>query len=115
MITNGFTITEKLSDEAINQIRETAQLLSIDKGELKHGKTVPSSVNTNKVETHPKPKRQGIDESEKSSDGNNESIIDVLDSLIRIFDPDYELEEDMGKHFSISNIFTNFPKAVVYL
>ena len=79
MITNGFTITEKLSDEAINQIRETAQLLSIDIGELKHGKTVPSSVNTNKVETHPKPKRQVIDESEKSSDGNNESIIDVLD------------------------------------
>ena len=35
MITNGFTITEKLSDEAINQIRETAQLLSIDIGELK--------------------------------------------------------------------------------
>ena len=56
---------------------------------------------------------QVIDESEKSSDGNNESIIDVLDSLIRIFDPDYELEEDMGKHFSISNIFPNFPKAVV--
>ena len=53
-----------------------------------------------------------IDESEKCSDGNNESIIDVPD---RIFDPDYELEEDMGKHFSISNIFTNFPKAVVYL
>ena len=41
MITNGFTITEKLSDEAINQIRETAQLLSIDIGELKHGITVP--------------------------------------------------------------------------
>ena len=75
--------------------------------------TVPSSVSTNKVETHPKPKRQVIDESEKSSDGNNESIIDVLDSLIRIFDPDYEPEEDMGKHFSISNIFPNFPKAVV--
>ena len=90
MITNGFTITEKLSDEAINQIRETAQLLSIDIQD-----------------------RQVIDESEKSSDGNNESIIDVLDSLIRIFDPDYELEEDMGKHFSISNIFPNFPKAVV--
>ena len=67
MITNGFTITEKLSDEAINQIRETAQLLSIDIGELKHGKTVPSSVNTNKVETHPKPKRQVIDESYFSS------------------------------------------------
>ena len=113
MITNGFTITEKLSDEAINQIRETAQLLFIDIGELKHGKTVPSSVNTNKVETHPKPKRQVIDESEKCSDGNNESIIDVPDSLIRIFDPDYEHEEDMGKKFSISNIFPNFPKAVV--
>ena len=84
MITNGFTITEKLSDEAINQIRETAQLLSIDIGELKHGKTVRSSVNTNKVETHPKPKRQVIDESEKCSDGNNESIIDVLDSLMNI-------------------------------
>ena len=56
MITIGFTITEKLFDEAINQIRETAQLLSIDIGERKHGKTVPSSVNTNKVETHPKPK-----------------------------------------------------------
>ena len=44
-----------------------------------------------------------IGESEKSSDGNNESIIDVLDSLIRIFDPDYEPEEDMGKQFSISS------------
>ena len=30
-----FTKTGKLSDEAINQIRETAQLLSIDIGELK--------------------------------------------------------------------------------
>ena len=100
MITNGFIKTEKLSDEAINQIRETAQLLSIDIGELKHGKTVLSSENTNKVETHPKPKRQVIDKS------------DVPDSLIRIFD--YEPLEEMGKHFSISNsIFPNFPKDVV--
>ena len=34
---------------------------------------------------------------------DSESIIDVKDSLIRIFDPDYELEEDIGENFSILN------------
>ena len=93
MITNGFVVTEKLSKEAINEITETAQLLSIEIGELNHDKTVPSSVKTtNKVETHSKPKGQGNDESEISNGGNSESIIDVMDSLIRIFDPDYKMK-----------------------
>ena len=34
---------------------------------------------------------------------DSESIIDVKDSLIRIFDHDYELEEDIGENFSILN------------
>ena len=84
MITNGFVVTEKLSGEAINEITETAQLLSIEIGELNHDKTVSSSLkSTNKVDTNSKPKKQGIDESEKSNDGNSESIIDVMDSLIK--------------------------------
>ena len=60
MITNGFVVTEKLSGEAINEITETAQLLSIEIGELNHDKTVPSSVKiTNKVDTHSKPNKLG--------------------------------------------------------
>ena len=50
-------------------------------------------------------------EEEKRNDENPESIIDVMDSLIRIFDPDYEPEEDMGKHFSISNTISQFSQS----
>ena len=77
--------------------------MSIEIGELNHDKTVPSSVKTTrKVDTHSKPKKEVIYASEKSNDGNSESITDVMDSLIKIFEPDYEPEEDMGD-FSILN------------
>ena len=101
MINNGFVITEKLSNEDINEIIETAQLLSIEMGQLCHDKTIPTSVETNKIATSSNPKKQ--DESEISNGGNSESIIDVMDSFIRIFDPDYEPKEDvnMGENFSI--------------
>ena len=85
MINNGFVGTEKLSNEDINEIMETAQIMSIEIGELCHEKTVPSSVKTITVATHPKTKTQDIQESEKSNDGNSESITDVMDlSLIHI-------------------------------
>ena len=105
MITHGFVVTEKISHEEIIEITEAAQLLSIKMGELYHDKIVPSSVRTNKVDTRPKFKKQDIGESETSNDGNSESIIDVMDSLIRIFDPDYEPDEDvnMGENFGILN------------
>ena len=49
LITNGFAVTEKLSNEDLNEIIETAQVLSIEMRELCHDETVPSLVKTNKV------------------------------------------------------------------
>ena len=67
---------------------------------LYHDKTVP-----NLVKTSSKPIMSAIEVSEKRNDENSESIIDVMDSLIRIFDPDYKPEEDVNliENFSISN------------
>ena len=42
MINNGFAVTEKISNEDINEITETAQLLSIEMKELYHDKSVPN-------------------------------------------------------------------------
>ena len=44
MITNGFVVTQKLSNEDINEITETGQLLSIEIKQLSHYKTVPNSA-----------------------------------------------------------------------
>ena len=70
--------------------------------ELYHDKTLPSFVRSNKVDTSSKPKKSAIDISEKENNCNPESIID---SLIRIFDPDYKDEDDVetGENFSILN------------
>ena len=51
IITNGFAVTEKLSNEDVNEIIETAQVLSIEMRELCHDKTVPSLLKTNIVAT----------------------------------------------------------------
>ena len=96
VINNGFVITEKLSNEDTNEILETAQVLSIEMRELYHDKTVSNIVKSNKVTTSPRlntSKKSAIDVSEKRNDENPESILDVMDSLMRIFDPDYKDEE----------------------
>ena len=41
MITNGFVVTDKLSNEDINEIIETAQVLLIEMREVYHDKAVP--------------------------------------------------------------------------
>ena len=104
IITNGFAVTEKLSNEDVNEIIETAQVLSIEMRELYHDKTVPSLVKTNKVATNCKPKNIANDVNENRDTENAGSIIDVMDSLIRIFDPDYKDEEDLNteENFGIS-------------
>ena len=51
MMTHGFVITEKLSNEDINEIIETAQVLLIEMRELYHDKNVPNIVKPNKVST----------------------------------------------------------------
>ena len=106
MINKGFSVTDKLSKEDINEVRDTAKLLSIKMGKLYinyRDETVPNAVKTNKVAAHSEPKKQHINESEKKNEGKSESIMDVMDSLIRIFNPDYEPEEDVniGENFGI--------------
>ena len=62
MINDGFVLTEKLSKEDINEITETAHLLSIEMTELYHEKTVPGGlVKSNKIATSSKPKKLVID------------------------------------------------------
>ena len=70
--------------------------------ELYHDKSVPSFVKTNKVAIISKTKKSATDVSEKRKYENSESIID---SLLRIFEPDYKPEEDINieDNFSISN------------
>ena len=105
LITNGFAVTEKLSNEDVNEIIEAAQVLSIEMTGLCHDKPVPSLVKTNKVATSSKPKKSANDVYKQSDNENSGSIIDVMDSLIRIFDPDYKDEEDFNteENFGISN------------
>ena len=99
IVNHGFAVTDRISNKDIKEVTETALLLSLDLGELYHDKTVPCFVETNQGATSSKRKRSSA--SEKSNDENPESIIDVMDSLIRIFDPDYKDEEDF-------NIVQNF-------
>ena len=47
IITNGFAVTEKLSSEDVDEIIETAQVLSIEMRELCQDVTVPSLLKTN--------------------------------------------------------------------
>ena len=46
IINSGFSVTEKLSNEDINEITETSQLLSIDIKELYNDEKVPHSGET---------------------------------------------------------------------
>ena len=90
VINNGFVVTEKLSAKDINEISKTAKLLSIEKLVLYQDETVPRFVTTNKVATRCEVKKSAIDVPENRNDENPESVID---SLLRIFDPDYKDEE----------------------
>ena len=71
---------------------------------LYHDKSVPKVPNL--VKTSSKPKiSSSIQVSEKRNDENSESVIDVMDSLIRMFEPEYKPEEEVNpiENFSISN------------
>ena len=94
MITNGFVVTEKLSGEAINEITETAQLLSVDIKELCNDENVQSLENPNQDtvsvgvnimedERNKFPRDPALDTSWTMYDESSES---VLDALLRIFD-----------------------------
>ena len=64
--------------------------------ELCKDKTVPSLVRTNQVATNCKPKNIDTIVNENRDIENSGSIIDVMDSLIRMFDPDYKDEENFN-------------------
>ena len=81
MINIGFVVTQKLSNEDINEIIETAQLLSIEMGELRHDN---SYGNSNKGSPDCNPKTLAI-EIKETEIVKTESITDVMDNLIRIF------------------------------
>ena len=68
---------------------------------LFHDKT-PNLV---KTISEPKKNMTAIEVSKKRTNESSESVIDVVDSLIRIFDPDYKPEEDVNlfENFNISN------------
>ena len=98
IIENGFAVTEKLSYQDINEITDTAKLLTIEMRELYHDKTTPILVKTS---SEPKKNMTAIEVSKKRINENSESVIDVMDSLMRLFDDDYKPEEDV-------NLFENF-------
>ena len=102
VINNGFVVTEKLSVKDINEISKTAKLLSIEKLVLCQDETIPSFAKTLQVATSSEIKKSAIDVSEHRNDENPESVID---SLLRIFDPDYKEEEyvPIGENFDIIN------------
>ena len=105
IITNGFAVTEKLSNEYVNEIIETAQVLSIEMRELCQDVTVPSLLKTNKLPTIYQPKKSVNDVYEKRDDENSGSIIDVMDSWTKIFYSDYKDEENsfIEESFAMSN------------
>ena len=72
--------------------------------EIVHDKSVPNVVKSKKDASSPRFK-PAIDVSEKTNYENPESIIDVMDSLIRIFDPAYAPNEDVniGENFNMTN------------
>lgn len=72
MIANGFAVTapQKLSNANINEVIETAQLLSIEMRHFYHDETVPSFV-----------KPAADDVSEKTNDQSPDSVIDVMDTV----------------------------------
>ena len=53
VINNGFAVAEKLSNEDINEIIETAKVLTIQMNDLYHDETVPNIPESNKVATCP--------------------------------------------------------------
>ena len=61
---------------------------------LSHDKTVQNKVKINKVATKSKPRISANDVDKKRDDENSGSIIDVMDSFMKIFDPDYKDEEN---------------------
>ena len=91
IINSGFTVTEKLSNEDIKEITETAQLLSIDIKEMSNvpGLDKPSqdtlNISVRKVadESYKILRKSTIDD---SMDLYHESTETVFDALLSIFD-----------------------------
>ena len=102
LINNGFVVTEKLSAKNINEISKTAKLLSIEKLVLCQDETISSFVMINKVATTSEVMKSTNDVSEHRNKENPESVID---SLLRIFDPNYKDEEyvTIGENFDLIN------------
>ena len=110
IITAGVTVTDRMSVEDVNEITETAQLLSIDMKELDCNEEDIKIFN-NDVSVHVKSKTEAnrphkIHSPEPSfdaavGDNNEESVFDVLDSLCKILDIDVS-REDSTEEFTQS-------------
>ena len=94
IIGNGFSITEKISKEAMREITETVQLLSIDITELCNDENIPQFVgpiddqayiakSQSKKRSKIFPKSSSNEESRTCYDESTESIVDAL---LKIFD-----------------------------
>ena len=94
MIHDGFVVAEKLSNEDINEIIRTAQLLSINMRGLSK---------SNNISTRSKSNELAIDISQNKNDENDKSSLDVImNSLNGIFDHDGGPENvNIGENFSI--------------
>ena len=107
MITDGFAVVEKLSAEDINEIIETGKLLSLGIQKLELDKTVPGFLKSNRGPNNSNPKKSAMDVSKKRKDQNSESIIDTMDSLVSIFNPDHKDIKDFkfntDENFSVLN------------
>ena len=95
-INNGFAVTDKLSNEDIKEITDTAQLLSMDIKEFCYDENVPSLMESNQDtviigvsmvndERNKVPRESTFDTSEKTYDESSESVIDAL---LKILDTD---------------------------
>ena len=103
IINTGFSVTEKLSNGHVIEIIRTAKLLSIEIKLLYHDENItPSLAKSKKVSSRIKSKKS----MNIPKNRNEESIINVMDNLIQIFDPDYKDEEDVvtEETFSILNV-----------
>ena len=103
IITTGYTFTEGIfseDTEEINEIRETAELLSIDIGKLDSDENIyiedlEKEGRNHKInESKKKNSQSRINIPENKEVEKNESILDALDSLCKILDIAYDSEEE---------------------
>ena len=97
IINSGFSVTEKISNEDITEITETALLLSIDIKELRNDENIPSLDKANQdivsigVSIRANTRNKFSSEPWKMYDESSESVLDT--SLRRIFDAGIETVE----------------------